>query len=100
MYGTVARLRVKPSSLDQLREHIDDYDRLTIPGLIHVTLYQMESDPNEVYLVVLFRDRASYQGNARSVEQDDRYRVMRSLLVVDPEWHDGEVLAHRAHLPG
>ena len=53
----------------------------------------MDRDPNEVCVVVAFKDKESYHANARDPKQDERLRRMRELLAEDPEWHDGEIIA-------
>lgn len=92
MYGTIARLRVKPGMESALIEQLRAFDALEVPGAIAEYLYHMDTDPHEYYLVVLFQDRATYMANAESPEQDARYRQMRALLESDPEWHDGEIV--------
>lgn len=92
MYGTVARLRVKPGKEKELVELSQDESGLDIPGYIVQYVYRMDNDPQEYYLVVIFKDRASYVANADSPEQDARYRKFRALLESDPEWHDGELV--------
>jgi hypothetical protein len=46
-------------------------------------------DRDTVFLVALFDDAASYQANADSPDQNQRYLEMRELLEDDPEWMDG-----------
>ena len=92
MYGTVARLRVKPGAEKQLMEMSRDESSLDIPGFISQYVYRMDQDPNEYYLVVLFEDRQTYVANADSPEQNARYLEFRALLEADPEWHDGEIV--------
>jgi heme-degrading monooxygenase HmoA len=92
MYGTVARLRVKPGSEKQLIEMSRDESALDIPGFIGQYVYRMDNDPSEYYLVVIFDNRETYFANADSPEQDARYRQFRALLASDPEWHDGEIV--------
>lgn len=92
MYGTIARLRVKPGMESALMEQLRAFEGLRVPGFITAHLYRMDDDPQEYYMVVLFQDRATYMSNAESSEQDARYRQMRALLESDPEWHDGEVV--------
>jgi heme-degrading monooxygenase HmoA len=92
MYGTVARLRVKPGSEKQLIEMSRDESALDIPGFIGQYVYRMDHDPSEYYLVVIFDNRETYFANADSPEQDARYRQFRALLASDPEWHDGEIV--------
>ena len=93
MYGTVARLRVKPGMTEQLEALSREWQSMTSAGLVSSTLYRMDADPNEVYLAVVFQDRESYRKNAEDSETDALYRRMREMLDADPEWHDGEVIA-------
>jgi quinol monooxygenase YgiN len=92
MYGTVARMRLKPGTEAKLMADMAQYDDLKIPGFVSTTIYRMDSDPNEVYMAVVFKDKASYTANAQDPKQDQRFRTMRASLVADPEWHDGEIV--------
>jgi hypothetical protein len=49
-----------------------------------------EDHEGQVVFVVRFRDRASYDANASSPAQHERYLQLRELLESDPVWHDGE----------
>ena len=91
MYGTVARLRIKPGAASQLDQNLQDFKALNVPGFLATYIYQMDADPNEVYMAVIFENKATYDANAQSPAQDARYRQMRALLESDPEWHDGAV---------
>jgi quinol monooxygenase YgiN len=92
MYGTVARMRVKPGMEAKLREDMAQYDRLKIPGFVSTFMYRMDKDPSEFYLAVAFTDKDSYVANAQDPKQDERFRTMRAFLTADPEWHDGEIV--------
>lgn len=91
MYGTVARMRIKPDAegalLAQMREDVN-----RVPGFVSAHIYRSDVDPREFWLAVVFTDRESYRANADSPEQDQSYRQMRDLLEADPEWHDGEIV--------
>jgi quinol monooxygenase YgiN len=89
MYGTIARLQVKPGAFEQMRA-LGDGDKP--PGHVAVYIYQMDSNPNELYLVAVFESKEAYVANAQSPEQHTRYEQMRALLTAEPEWHDGEVI--------
>jgi quinol monooxygenase YgiN len=91
MYGTVARMVAKPGGEAALMDLLRQFDQRKPQGALGVYTYRMDSDPNEFYLVAVFRDRESYVTNAESPEQDAEYRKMRDLLMADPEWHDGEM---------
>lgn len=94
MYGTVARLHVKPGMLAQLQAAMRDEDADLEPRYSGYSayVYQMDSNSNELYLVVMFPDRESYVANANSPEQHQSYLKMMACLEVEPEWHDGEII--------
>jgi quinol monooxygenase YgiN len=92
MYGTVARMRVKPENRETLQKVFDRQMQVKIPGYLssHV-LYENDSDA--CWLFVVFEDRESYDKNADDPAMDERYQEYRALLEDDPEWHDGEIVA-------
>ncbi len=65
----------------------------SIPGWVSTTVSHVADDPDDIWLFVLFEDKESYVRNARSENQDARYRRMRGCLQADPEWHDIEVIS-------
>jgi quinol monooxygenase YgiN len=93
MYGTIARFRLKPGVKDEFVETMDRFGEAIIPGWLADYYFQMDSDPDEFYLVAIFRDRETYLANADSIEQHERYLIFRSFLVDDPEWHDGFIVS-------
>lgn len=97
MYGTVARLRLKPGAQGKLEQDMAQYEGLKVPGFVSTMLYRTDRDQNEFYLVVAFEDKQSYHANAADPKQDERYRSMRALLEADPEWSDGEIVWPRSH---
>jgi quinol monooxygenase YgiN len=92
MYGTVARLQVKPGMQEQFRALGQEISKNPPPGHVAFYVYQMDADPTEYYLTVVFESKAAYHANAASPEQDAEYRKLRALLRADPEWHDGEII--------
>jgi heme-degrading monooxygenase HmoA len=95
MYGTVARMKVKPENVDKLREIFEAQgSRRTIPG--YVTSYVLhENDTDDHWLFVVFENRESYDRNADDPAQDADYQEFRALMEADPEWHDGEIESGR-----
>jgi len=91
MYGTVARLRIKPGMEERFQQFGRDAAS-AIPGIVFQHVYRTDADPQEVYLVVGFESKEAYQANATSPEQNERYQQYRSLLEAEPEWHDGEIV--------
>jgi len=92
MYGTVARLRLKPGADAKMVAWMRQYETLNIPGQRATYLYRMDNDPNVLMMAVVFDDRATYVANANSPEQNVRYLQMVELLEDAPEWHDGEIM--------
>ena len=101
MYGTIARLRMKPGAeallLAQTRAlRPDDRPGATrMHGWVQTMLYRASRDPQELWLVVAFTDEAAYRANAALESQHQWYLRLRGCLEADPEWIDGEVLLSR-----
>ncbi len=92
MYGTVARLQLKPGMEARLSEEMKTYENLKIDGYVNTIVYRLDGGANEYYMAVVFRDKASYTKNADDPAQDKRFQTFRAFLASDPEWHDGEVI--------
>lgn len=89
MYGTIAKLKVKPGMVDQLDRFMDDHEP---EGMVGSYILQSDEKENELWLVALFEDKKSYVANAESPEQDKEYQVLRKMMTAEPEWHDGKVV--------
>jgi quinol monooxygenase YgiN len=89
MYGTIARLRIKPGVKEEFIKAMDSFGSAFIRGWVADYYFQMDNDSDEFYLVAIFKDKEAYMANAESAEQHERYLVFRSFLMGDPEWHDG-----------
>lgn len=90
MYGTVAKLRVKPGRTEEFLETEMGVDA---PGFVAAYALRSDGDPEEFWMVAVFESKEAYFENADSPEQHERYMEMRQHLASDPEWHDGEVVA-------
>ncbi len=91
MYGTVARLRLKPGNEAQLLE-LAKADQTRIRGLVNTIVYKLDSGNDEYILAAVFESKEAYWENARSPEQDARYQKMRALMAEDPTWMDGDIV--------
>jgi len=90
MYGTVARIHVKPENREPLRAVMQRQRYDEVAGFVtSYVLYEGESDI--AWLFAVFNDRAAYERNAGDPAQHERYEEYRALLEDDPEWHDGEI---------
>ena len=94
MFGTVARVVVQPGKEVEFVAIGEQWsnERGEATGQVAGYLFKLEGRIGEYYLVGIFRDRSSYDANARDPETDRWYRRMRATLAADPEWHDGEVV--------
>lgn len=94
MFGTVARLKVKPGKGDELIAHGKKWsqERGPVSGEVASYVFKLEGKEDEYLLVGIFQDRETYFENANHPETDRLYREMRELLESDPEWNDGEVI--------
>jgi len=90
MCGTIARVKIDPAKVEELKTL---GRRIGVaPGQIARYVYQMDANPGELFLVVVFESREAYWANAQSPEQNLRFQEMRALMLADPDWHDGEIV--------
>jgi len=90
MYRTVAKLTVKPGHVNALRSAMASSS--PHPGSVAGHVYQMDDDPNVLYLVAMFESKAAYRADADRPETNAEFEKMMQFLVAEPEWHDGEVM--------
>lgn len=90
MYGTIAKVQTDAGKIDELKALAQRLG--TAPGQLGRLVYQMDANPNELFLVALFESRQAYWDNAQSPEQHARYQEMSVLFTSEPEWHDGAVV--------
>lgn len=91
MYGTIARIKIDPAKIEELKALGDSMDDPA--GQVARYIYQMDADPGETFLVAVFESKEAYWANAQSLEQHERFLQLRALLLEDPEWHDGAIVS-------
>ena len=90
MYGTIARMKVKPGMVESMMEWgqqqrpPDEGDALLV--------YRSDKDPNELFLVIATSSREKYRARSESPEQHDTFLEMMQFLAAEPEWFDGEIV--------
>lgn len=92
MYGTVARMQIKPGMEAKLTELTKAYETLKVPGHVNTIVYRADANANEIFMAVVFDSKEAYRKNADDPAQDARFREMAALLEGEPEWHDGEII--------
>lgn len=93
MFGTVAKMRIKPGA-DVMLMAWSRALLMNIKGHVSTTIYRSVEDPQVLWMTVVFEDEASYRANAESPEQHRRWQQMRSVVEDDIEWSDGHILSH------
>ncbi len=92
MYGTVARIKIKPGTIDQFSAVSDEMTADSGHGEVALMVFQSSNNPDELYLVAVFEDEEKYYANADRPETDASFRKMAQHFAEDPQWHDGEVV--------
>jgi quinol monooxygenase YgiN len=90
MYGTCARMVVKPENREAIRAIFKEDEGREIKGYV-ATYVLSENDSDNMWLLAIFDDRATYDANADDPRMHETYVKYRALLEEDPEWHDGEI---------
>jgi quinol monooxygenase YgiN len=81
---------VKPENREALRAVFTENETREVKGFVG-SYVLMENDSDNVWLLAVFEDRATYDANADDPKMHETYVKYRALLEEDPEWHDGEI---------
>lgn len=92
MYGTVSRGRVKSGMRDEFIRTMQEDSGAKPPDGVALLVYQADSDPDEVWIAVVFESKEAYQANSESPEMKARLEKVAQYRDGAPEWHDGEVI--------
>lgn len=90
MYGTIAKMRMKPGGLEALRDRFEG--REPPDGAVASYLFQMDANPSEYYLVAVSESEEAYRASSESPEMHQNYVKMLKWLEGEPEWHDGKIV--------
>lgn len=88
MYGTIAKMKTKPGALKALKV----MESRKPKGMIATYVYQMDQNPEEFWMAVVFESKEAYRANAESPEQNREFLKLMESLVEEPAWHDGEII--------
>jgi heme-degrading monooxygenase HmoA len=92
MYGTVARIYLKPGVAAPFLTRLRELNAEREPGFVAEYLYQMDADPDTYYLAVAFESKEAYYANSIRPETHARYVQLMEFAAAEPEWHDGEIV--------
>lgn len=88
MWGTIAKMRVKPGMEAFIRGQFEAMATERMHGWLSTSIYRSVTDPQEFWMVAMFESEAAYKANAASRAQHTVYLTLRSAMETDPEWHD------------
>ena len=71
MYGTIARIKIDPARVDELKALGGNMGMAL--GQIAGYVYQTDADPGELVLAAVFESKEAYWANASSPEQHERF---------------------------
>jgi quinol monooxygenase YgiN len=92
------KMRAKPGERQEVIDLFDEWARDRrhhAGGFVRVVLCSQNDDPDEFMAYAMFADKATYEANSGSAEQDAWFQRLRSHLTNDPEWFDGTVELQR-----
>jgi quinol monooxygenase YgiN len=92
MFGTVAKMKLKPGSYEKMQELMKGFEEQPVKGFLFNTVFRSQKDPNEIWLVVGFEDEASYRANADNPRTNEMAEQYQKMMTAPPEWHDGEIV--------
>ena len=92
MYGTVAKMRVKPGGEAALAAYSQEVETGSMPGHIATYIYRTDANSDEHIMATIFESKDAYVANANSADQNTRYEKLLALLAGPPEWNDGEIV--------
>lgn len=95
MYGTIAKMKLKPGAEDKIMQVMGDSDN-GAEGHVSTFVFKSDADPNVHFVTTVFESKDAYKKFADSPEQNKRFHQIKDLLAGEPEWHDGEVIHHDA----
>ncbi len=91
-YGTIAKYKVKPGHSEEFVKEMGRFEESPPAGWQHATVFRSTTDPNEIWVSIVFESEQAYKSSAGSPEMDREYRAMLQHLAGEPEWHDGDVI--------
>lgn len=92
MFGTVAKYTLKPGHEQQFTKEMESFEKDPPAGWVYHTVFRSTTEPDELWMSVVFESEDAYKKNADSPDMDREYRKMLEHLQREPEWHDGHVI--------
>jgi quinol monooxygenase YgiN len=97
MYGTIARMRIKPGGMEALQGTMGGSEQPSGAGGFCV--FQMDADSNEIYAMAIAESEGAYRAFSESPEANAAYMERLQWIEGEPEWHDGTVIEHAHYDP-
>jgi quinol monooxygenase YgiN len=98
-FGTIARYKVKPGHADRFLSAMSGIEDNPPAGWNYATVFRSTTDPNEIWMTVVFESEEAYKSSANSPDMDRMYQENLKYLDGEPEWHDGHVIQEAMRKP-
>jgi quinol monooxygenase YgiN len=92
MFGSIAKLRVKPGCFDKMLDLVKSVEAQPVKGRLFLAVYRSQADPDEAWAVSGFEDETTYRADADDPRKSEQFEQWQQLLAASPEWHDGEIV--------
>lgn len=92
LYGSIAEMCLKPGALEALMDRGEGEESPN--GAVALCAFQMDADPNQVFMVAVSESEEAYRAYSESEESHRQYTEMTKSLEGEPKWHDGHVLEY------
>lgn len=96
MYGTVGRYKFKRGTTAEIMKEmkISGVAAGMPEGGIAMYAFQMDRDPDEVFIVAVTESKEAYQAIADSPEMNAQYEFLSQHFAEEPQWNDGHIIQH------
>jgi quinol monooxygenase YgiN len=98
-FGTIAKYKVEPGNTEAFIAEMGKIEAAPPAGWLYSTTFQSTTDPNEIWVSIVFESEDAYKKSANSTEMDKQYRATLENLQGAPDWHDGHVIHEGMNRP-
>ncbi len=95
MYGSVAHITIKPGHWGAVIPLLQEWgsDRKPkLAGAVGAYCYRLDAEPDELIIVAVFADKASYFGQGDDPAQGEWFGRLSEHFAGEARWHDGEIV--------
>jgi hypothetical protein len=95
MYGSVAHVKIKAGQWTDVIPLLEEWGRERkphLPGAVVAHCYRLDADPDELIIVAVFADKASYFAQGDDPAQGEWFGRLSQHFATEVQWNDGEIV--------